>query len=94
MTNFKRREGEHWAVDKRVPLALIFTIAFQTIGLIVFLTNLDNRITVVEKDMSAKSGQSESIIRIDEQMKSLRADMVEIKALLRQPQPTAVVPRR
>lgn len=95
MTTPKRREGETWQIERKIPLALLFAIALQTIGLIAFLTSLDGRVGVLEEDKLAKAGQGESIIRIDEQLKNVRAELVEIKALLRPvPASTAVQPQR
>lgn len=37
-----------WHLDKRVPLAIIFAIAMQTVGLVVWATRLDARVSALE----------------------------------------------
>lgn len=40
----------HWSLDKKIPIALIGTLIAQIIVFAIFLTNLDNRVTVVKSD--------------------------------------------
>lgn len=82
---------EHWHVEKKIPLALIFAMAVQTVCLIAFLAQLDGRVGRLEKDSEAKNWQAERIIRIDERLTSLQTSMLELKAIMRgAPAPTPV----
>ena len=76
-------EPEQWHVEKKIPLALIFAMLVQTVGLVAFTAQLSGRVNALEKDAEAKSWQAERIIRIDERLTSLQNGMAEIKTLLR-----------
>jgi hypothetical protein len=76
-------EEESWRVEKKIPVALIFAMAVQTIGLVAFISQLDSRVGALERDSVAKEWQAERIIRIDERLTSLQSSMVELKGLVR-----------
>ena len=40
----------HWHLDKRVPLSIIIALVLQTIYFTIFITKLDSRVGVLEKD--------------------------------------------
>lgn len=40
----------HWHLDKRVPLSIIVALILQSIYFTIFLTKLDGRVGVLEKD--------------------------------------------
>lgn len=42
------REREHWALDKKVPLAVIVTIIIQTVAAIWWVATMDSRMAGVE----------------------------------------------
>ena len=41
-------DQSRWHLDKRVPIALILTIAMQTIGLVWYVSKLDSRVEALE----------------------------------------------
>jgi hypothetical protein len=51
--NSGARQRPHWTVDRRVPLALVLAILFQTVALVSigswYLSELNGRVTVVEE---------------------------------------------
>lgn len=82
----ERRESEkpeHWHVEKKIPVALIFAMFVQTVGLVSFISYLDARVGQLEKDGLAKEWQAERIIRIDERLTSLQNSMAELKTIIR-----------
>lgn len=76
---------EHWRIDKKIPVSLIFALVIQTVGLVAFVSQLDSRVNQLEKDSVAKEWQAERIIRIDERLTSLQNSMTELKGLVRPP---------
>lgn len=40
---------KHWHLDRRVPLAIVFSLVLQTVYFTIFLTRLDDRVNVLEK---------------------------------------------
>ena len=64
---YKRRTGddmEHWHLDKRVPLAIVFAIILQTIYFTIFLTKLDSRVGVNEAKIAEMSAAYKDIVEI------------------------------
>lgn len=41
-------QGQHWSLDKRVPLAVILTMIGQVVALVYWLSGIDNRLSVLE----------------------------------------------
>jgi hypothetical protein len=77
-----RRQQDHWTLDKRVPLGLIFAIALQTCSFIWWASGIDRsvseherRIQAVEAatiDMSKDTSEvSERLARLEEKTNSL-----------------------
>lgn len=81
----RRQDGaeEHWRIDKKIPITLIFMMAVQTVGIVAFISQLDGRVNQLEKDSVAREWQAERIIRIDERLTSLQSSMAELKAIAR-----------
>jgi len=46
----ERRMEDRWHLDKRVPIAIVAGLFLQTIYFTIFLTKLDDRVAVLEKD--------------------------------------------
>lgn len=72
----------HWAMDKRIPIALIFALGMQTFGLIVWGARLDARVGALESDKAGASiastttqsilnEQGQRIVRLETQFSSI-----------------------
>jgi hypothetical protein len=73
----------HWALDKRVPIALILTIAIQTGGLIWWASDVNARVAQLERQAAVAAPQPERIIRLETQIEAIREGIAEIKILVR-----------
>jgi hypothetical protein len=73
----------HWALDKRVPIALILTIAIQTGGLIWWASDVNARVAQLERQAAVAAPQPERIIRLETQIEAIREGIAEIKTLIR-----------
>lgn len=77
-------ENRHWTVDRRVPLALILTIVFQTGAALWWASGLNTRVDQLERQYIAISPQAGQIIRLQTQLEGISANVLEIKnALMR-----------
>jgi hypothetical protein len=76
-----------WHLDRRVPIALILTIAMQTGGVIWWASATSTRLDALEKKVEAAAPQAERIIRLETKMEAILDSVSEIKAILRQPRP-------
>ena len=70
-----------WHLDKRVPLAMIFAIVIQTIGLVVFVARLETRVSHLEANdaRAASMDLSGRIIRVETQLTGLNETTVRIE---------------
>lgn len=76
--------SKHWTVDKRVPLAMIFTVAVQTFAGIWWLSGLSSRVGYLETQYAALAPQGGQIIRLQTQLEGIDRNILEIKnALMR-----------
>lgn len=78
---------ENWHLDKRVPLALIFTIFIQTAGLVWWASSLSERVHTLERRVDAASPQGDRIMRLEVNMEVVKDGILEIKRLVRREGP-------
>lgn len=75
-------EDRNWHLDKRVPIALIFTIVVQTVTISWWAASTSVRLDAVERKMEAAAPQAERVIRLDEKVGVIQQSVNEIKAIL------------
>lgn len=71
-----------WHLDKKVPLALIGSIALQTVLIVWWASNASTRLDALEKKMDASAPQSERLVRVETKMDGLSDALKEVKSLL------------
>lgn len=80
-------EKDQWHLDKRVPIAIIMSIALQTFAAVYFATAwkvvVESRLAVLEKAASDNSGQEARIIVLEQVVIRVSDDLSEIKSILR-----------
>lgn len=62
MTDKKR---EPWHLDKRVPVALILTLMFQTFGAIWWAATMSERMNSLEREVQSREGQDRRLTRLE-----------------------------
>jgi hypothetical protein len=72
-----------WHLDKKVPVALIVTIALQTGGFVWWAASLGERVNTLEREARAAAPQGERIVRLETRMETILEGISEIKRLLR-----------
>ena len=87
MTDEEREYEREWHLDKKVPIALIFTIAMQTGVFIWWAASLTGRVERLELDNMARSPQAERITRLETQINFVVQGIEEIKHLIRNQEP-------
>jgi CHASE1-domain containing sensor protein len=80
-------ETKAWHVEKGVPIAVILTIALQTVALVWWASSLTFRVEKLEQQVSAAAWQSERIIRLDERLVGLQTSIAELKTLVLKQKP-------
>lgn len=71
-----------WHLDKRVPIAIIFTIGLQTFAAAWWASNLTERVAQLEKRDTRHEGNTERLITLEVQQKSLKAGQIRIEKKL------------
>jgi hypothetical protein len=85
-----QREG--WHLDKKVPIGLFAGFVLQTIVIVVWGTTkidaIDSRIVALEKSDGGQASHENRIVILEQQFNYIRADLAEIKDLLRRQIPS------
>lgn len=78
-----------WTIDRKVPLALVITLLFQTGGAFWWASSLNSRVATLEDRMTASAPQGDRLTRVEVKVESALDGIAEIKAILRkEPAPT------
>lgn len=87
MSNPVREEegmsDNQWHLDKRVPIALIVALIAQTGIVFSWKTTVDSRLEALEKVDATRTSHESRIIVLEQGIAYIRADLAEIKALLK-----------
>jgi hypothetical protein len=76
-------DDSRWHLDKRVPIALIFTIIVQTAGLVWWASSLTERVNTLERRADASAPQADRITRLEVNIEVVKDGIAEIKRLIR-----------
>jgi cell division protein FtsL len=63
--SFNRIYPDHWVMDKKIPVALLFVILLQTLGVVWWAATITGRLDWVEKGQLANSGLTERVVRLE-----------------------------
>lgn len=74
-----------WHFDKRVPIAIIFSIACQTAGVIWWGATASERLTALERKVEMAAPQADRLTRVEMNIESIKESLTEIKAAVRKP---------
>jgi hypothetical protein len=81
------KEDTKWHLDKTVPLAIIFTLACQTLFFIVvgatWRAETDGRISALERVVIARDDQESRIVVVEQRMNYIAEGITEIKSAIR-----------
>lgn len=75
--------GGSWHLDKRIPVAIIITLAIQTGGAIWFASGISHRVDSLERNQLSSASQGDRIIRLETRMEAIAEHLIEIRNLLR-----------
>jgi hypothetical protein len=76
-------EEEPWHLDKRVPVALIFTLMVQTSGIVWWASSISERVLRLEHESARSLTADGRLIRLETQMSAVADALLEAKATLR-----------
>jgi hypothetical protein len=86
------QQNEQWHLDRKVPISIITAIVLQTVGFVAigaaWKTDIDSRLVSLEKAEDGKSSHETRITILEQQFSYIRADLAEIKDILRRTVPS------
>jgi hypothetical protein len=77
-------QKEHWAIERKIPIALLTALAIQTGVWIWQSAAAWARLEQLEKKVEAMAPQGERLVRVETKTDLLIAQIVEVKDILRQ----------
>lgn len=80
--NNDTQPDKHWALDRKVPLALIIAIFAQSMGFAWAASSLWYRVGELEHKVENAAPQAERIIRLETKVDVITSTLTEIKALI------------
>lgn len=85
----RRNDDMHWAIDRKVPVALIVTMLVAFLGqwgaAAYWVASTNTRLEVVEHQSLLIGPQAERIIRLETKVDAITQSLQEIKGLIRAP---------
>ena len=85
---------EEWHLDRRVPISIIIALFVQTVVFVYVGTtwkaDVDARIVSLEKSENSRDSHENRLVILEQQFGYIRADLQEIKSLLRREVPEQV----
>lgn len=74
---------DKWHLDRRIPIALILTIAIQTAGISYYFGAITTRLEQAEKIIEARTPISERVTRMEVQLTTIHRDVRDIKEAIK-----------
>ena len=78
-------DNTKWHLDRRVPIALILTIAIQTGSGIWWAAGVNARVEQLERQVVGAAPHVERIVRLETKMDAIFSTLAEIKSIVQRP---------
>lgn len=75
----RREDDKHWHLDKRVPIALIVTILFQSFAAVWWASAVERRVSALEDTVRAGSDIRERLARMESDQRWVGTTLTDIK---------------
>lgn len=75
-------QDRHWHLDRKVPLALIITIAAQTGTFIWWAASLSERVNVLERSAVLYAPQADRLTRMEVKIEGVEKVMLRLERLI------------
>ena len=75
-------DPSYWHLDRRVPIALIIAICFQTGGLVWWASNISERVAALERSRESLAPQADRLTRVEVKIEGVQTGIEEIKQIL------------
>jgi hypothetical protein len=71
-----------WHLDKRVPIAIVLAIFFQTAGIVWFAATLENRVAQLEASQAHRADERDRLIALETQMRAIHETLLRMERRL------------
>lgn len=75
-------QDRHWHLDRKVPLALMLTIAFQTGIFIWWAAQLSERVNTLERSAVLYAPQDQRLTRMEVKIENVEKVMIRLERLI------------
>lgn len=75
----ENKQHRRWAMERRVPPALVFAVLMQFSTALIWATYLEARVTSLEKETVDGAQLAQQFGRLEERLSGLRIDVSDIK---------------
>jgi hypothetical protein len=82
MADGNQPTGDHWTVDRRIPLALILAIVVQTGGIVWWAASASERLNNLEKKVELAGPHADRLTRVEVKLETVQEGITEIKRLI------------
>lgn len=72
-----------WHVDRKVPVAVIIALVFQTGGFIWWGAKADERLSSLERKVESSAPQADRLTRVEVNIEAIKDSLNEIKGRIR-----------
>lgn len=97
MTDEERTYEASWHLDKKVPIAMILTIAMQTGAFVWFAARLDQRVEALERSENRASMsapvQADRLTRVEVKIENIERGVGRIESLIQRASPSSIIQR-
>lgn len=97
MTDDDREYESNWHLDKKVPIAMILTIAMQTGAFVWFAARLDQRVEALERSETRTSMaapvQADRLTRVEVKIENIERGVGRIESLIQRASPPSIIQR-
>lgn len=85
MDNMNTDDFSHWHLDRRVPIALMLTIAVQTAAIVWWASSLSERVNTLERQIASITPQADRITRLEVNIEFIRDGISDIRRIIAKP---------
>ncbi len=72
-----------WHLDRRVPIALIFTLLMQTVAAVWWAATMSARVDALDRQINALNDNPSRILRVEERQQAISSRLARIEAIQR-----------
>lgn len=78
MAKIDKNDEQHWTLDRRIPIALVFAIFMQTISAVWWASTTNNRVENLERRVDVAENLTERVVRLEVVLNNVDKTLVRL----------------